>query len=236
MTIVFANHRITAFVTIIILSTVVLGISAYFAHIFLPNHVADITTFSLVVPSLNILVLVWSQPRIEAFWIFMLAVLWLSMGAWYDDLQGHTDCSSLTDSLRTVTNNGTVSSRAYCYETKVVEAFSWMNFALLAAYLVVLITLTGRSQVLGRPYAWQEPIIELPWFGEYPGYPGPYQYSDGYMPNGGYGQPMYVYPGMNMMGGGGGQMPYVVRQEPGQQIVIQPGMNGGMPIVQQMPA
>ncbi|EPQ54263.1 hypothetical protein GLOTRDRAFT_116829 [Gloeophyllum trabeum ATCC 11539] len=240
MTILFANRRTTGFVTVLILSAVVLGISAYFGHEFLPNHAADITIFSLVVSSLTILVLivllVWSQPRIEAFWLFVLAVLWLAMGAWYDDLQGHTDCSALTDALRTTTNTGTISSRAYCYETKVVEAFSWMTFILLAVYLIILIALTGRSQVLGRPYAWQEPIIELPWFGEYPGYPGPYQYSDGYAQNGqmmpGYGQPTYVYPGMM----GGGQMPYVIRQNPGESIVIQPGMNGGAPFVQQVQA
>ncbi|TFK49668.1 hypothetical protein OE88DRAFT_1646108 [Heliocybe sulcata] len=257
MTILFANRRTTGFVTILILSAVVLGISAYFAHVFLPNYAEDITIFSLVVSSLTILVFIVllvsrSQPRIEAFCVFVLAVLWLAMGAWYDDLQGHTDCSALTSSLQTTTNTGSISSRAYCYETKVVEAFSWMNFILrtplfspllrvltshppVAIYLAILIALTGRAQVLGRPYAWQEPIIELPWFGEYPGYPGPFQYSDGYQPNGGYGQPAYVYPGMNMMGGMGGQMPYVVRQEPGQQIVIQPGVNGGMPMVQQMP-
>ncbi len=39
-------------------------------------------------------------------------------------------------------------------------------------FLVLLITLANRSQVLGWPHIWREDIIDIPWFGQYPGYPG----------------------------------------------------------------
>ena len=53
-----------------------------------------------------------------------------------------------------------------------------MSFPLVTIFLIVLISRTTAAQALGRPYAWSEPIVELPWFGQYPGWPedevGPY--------------------------------------------------------------
>lgn len=104
-----------------------------------------------------------------------------------------------------------------------------------AIFLWILISLTTRAKALGRPFAWGEPIIELPWFGQWPGYPEGGQFPQGMM----YPQQQYGYPGMGMqpMGAYGPQMApgYVVQQTPGHSVVIQPGMNGQPPTVTQIP-
>jgi hypothetical protein len=98
----------------------------------------------------------------------------------------------------------------------------------------------------GYPYAWREPMIELPWYGEWPGYSGgpgsmyPTMQMPGGMMPGGYmpgtilTQPM---PGggpvstMPVMQDGG----YVVQQQPGYSMIITPGPNGQPPRIQQVP-
>ena len=111
-------------------------------------------------------------------------------------------------------------------------------------FIFILISLVTRAKALGRPFAWAEPIIELPWFGQWPGYP------EGVYPQGG-----MMYPGM-MQGMGmmpqamsgyaypaGQPMPYpagtatsgyVVQQNPGHSVVIQPGVNGQAPTITQI--
>ena len=98
--------------------------------------------------------------------------------------------------------------------------------------LVVVIYLTSKASQLGRPYAWREPMLELGWFGEFPGYPGyPGGSYPGMMPGA-----MMMQPGMGQpiqhMGPGGG---YVVQQSPGHSVVIQPGVRGEPPTVTQVP-
>ena len=161
----------------------------------------------------------------------------------------------------------TVSAKSYCYEMKVIEAFSWMtfvlrqssptppppltkkptnlppNFVTVAIFLWILITLTSRAKAFGRYGAWFEPIVELPWFGQYP---GPDQGGAGgayYSP----GRHNYAYPaGSPMMppygaAGVGGVQPqlvnggYVVPQAPGHSVVIQPSAHGGPPMITQVP-
>ena len=104
-----------------------------------------------------------------------------------------------------------------------------------AIFLWILISLTTRAKVLGRPYAWAEPIIELPWFGQWPGYPEGGQFPNGMYPPGQYGYPMMGVPSMG--GYAGSQMApgYVVQQNPGHSVVIQPGMNGQPPTITQVP-
>ena len=98
---------------------------------------------------------------------------------------------------------------------------------IVASFLWILITLTTRSQAFGRPFAWSEPVIELPWFNQVPGWPedagphpGHYAYPAGYAGGG----------VQQMMGGG-----YVVQQNPGHSVVIRPGVNGQAPTVTQVP-
>ena len=93
-------------------------------------------------------------------------------------------------------------------------------------FLIFVITLSVRSQALGWPNIWNEDIIDLPWFGEYPGYPGGPLYAQG--------------PQMGNLGPQvqGGQMVVngsVVQQQPGYSIVIWPGVNGEPPRIEQRP-
>ncbi|KAJ3542396.1 hypothetical protein NM688_g5976 [Phlebia brevispora] len=232
MTQLFTQMRNYAYgnaVIILLLSATVLGIAAYLGSIFLPNLQRDFTIFAIVVPSLTILALIagaqWSRPWQEGIVFFILGVLWLSMGAWDADIMGSTQCDSLGN-LRTPTKDGTISTKSWCYEMRVIEAFSWMLFALFVIFLWIIITLTTRAQAMGRVYAWSEPIFELPWFGQYPGMP------DGYYGGGrNYAYPAGVpymqgaYPGMANGG-------YVVAQQPGHAVVIQPGANGQSMVTQ----
>lgn len=42
----------------------------------------------------------------------------------------------------------------------------------VAIAFILTIALASKSKVLGHPDIWSEPIDNLPWFGELPGYPG----------------------------------------------------------------
>lgn len=136
-----------------------------------------------------------------------------------------------------------VSSKAFCYEAKTVEAVSWSIFILrpfrsshspliplmrdiVTFFLIFVITQANRSQVLGWPDIWSEDITDLPWFGEYPGYPGGPLYS--LVP-----QMESQVPPVQ-----GGQMVIngsVVQQHPGHSIVIWPGVNGEPARIEQRP-
>ncbi|KAJ7591025.1 hypothetical protein C8J56DRAFT_550500 [Mycena floridula] len=174
MTVRFANYRMFFFAIVFLLSAAVIGISAYFAAIFLPTYPSDFTIFSLVVGALTIFVFLllfveaWSQPRLEAIALFILGVLWLTMGAWSTDILGSGQCDVMTG--QTPTKHGHISTKQLCYERRVVQAFSWMLTALFSIALTILISLVGQAQRLGRPAIWYEPIRELGWFGEWPGY------------------------------------------------------------------
>jgi hypothetical protein len=111
------------------------------------------------------------------------------------------------------------------------------QYITVTLYLVFLITLTTRSVAMGRYEIWREDVRELPWFGQAPGYPGS-GYST-YSQYGNRGYPGSTYPGSTYPGSyaqypttyGGN----VVQQQPGHSLVIQPGINGGAPTVQQVP-
>ena len=99
----------------------------------------------------------------------------------------------------------------------------------VAIFFFILITLTTRSKTLGRVFAWREPIVELPWFGQWPGWPENTRYPGS--PGG------YAYPAGAPMAGSMtyGPSGYVVQQAPGHQVMIQPGVNGAPPTVTQVP-
>jgi hypothetical protein len=54
-----------------------------------------------------------------------------------------------------------VREREYCYEMKVIQAFSWMLFALFSFGFIILITLVNQAERFGRPDVWEGPIQEL---------------------------------------------------------------------------
>ena len=121
---------------------------------------------------------------------------------------------------------------------------------LVAIFFAIVINLASIAvQRGGRPYAWREPMLELPWYGEWPGYSGgsgsaypTVQMTDGNVIPGAYipggivgGQPMPMGGPINTMpvrGDGGG---YTVQQQPGYSMIITPGVNGQAPTIQQVP-
>ena len=148
---------------------------------------------------------------------------------------------------------------------RVIEAFSWVLFGvctyglslspknyrstghpntLVAVFFIIVVHLTSTTvERLGRPYAWREPMIELPWYGEWPGYSGgpgsmypTMHMAEGGMMPGVYHQgPMIGQAGpmstLPIMQNGG----YTVQQQPGYSMIITPGLNGQAPTVQQVP-
>ncbi|KAF8484294.1 hypothetical protein JB92DRAFT_3029854 [Gautieria morchelliformis] len=216
----FTLIRIWAYMAVIASSTVVLGLSANFASKFLPSLHRDFAIFSLVAPSFTIVVLILmllrSQPRLDVLLTFIMAVFWLTMGAWSVDIIGHVECFALGSQRMPIANGGTMSAQQYCREMKAIEAFSWANFVVLISAFLLLIVLTTRVQSLGRHHAWAQSISDLPWFGEmheaYDGQPYGYGYPQPYPPQAG----------------------YVVHQQPGHSVLIQQGQGGHAPNIQQV--
>jgi len=231
MTVLFRDLRAYGYFAVILLSAAVLGISAYFAAIFLPKLHHDFTIYSLVPPSWTIFILttllIASTPRADAIFLFISDILWLTLAAWSSDQLGSTQCDALGNA-RSGTKNGTISARSYCDLSKVVEAFSWATFCLLTLYFIFLVTLATRSMAMGRPHIWGEDIRELPWFGQAPGWPG-YGYVGYSSQSGrGYAGPYTQY----TTNGYGGN---VIQQQPGHSVLIQPGRNGMPASVQHVP-
>jgi len=232
MTVLFRDLRYYGYVVVILLSATVLGISAYFAAIFLPDLHHDFSIYALIPPSWTIFIftfiLISSTPRADAIFLFISDILWLALASWSSDTIGSTQCDALGKS-RTATKNGTMSARSYCDLSKVVEAFSWATFCLITLYFVFLLNLATRSVVMGRPYIWREDIRELPWFGQAPGYPGfGYASYSSQIGSRGYPGPYSQYPQYPTTGN-------VVQQQLGHSLVIQPGRSGMPATVQQVP-
>jgi hypothetical protein len=97
-------------------------------------------------------------------------------------------------------------------------------------FFIFVITLANKSQVLGWPDIWYDDISDLPWFGEYPGYPG---FS--YPPYTGAPQlqnpmPARVGAGAQLLGNGG-----AIQHQEGHSIIIWPSVNGEPPRIEQRP-
>ncbi|KAI0307330.1 hypothetical protein B0F90DRAFT_1687428 [Multifurca ochricompacta] len=235
MTVLFRNLRIFGYASVLLLSAAVLGIASYLASQFLPHIRFAFTTYSLVAPSFTIVVLIillfWSRPWIDAIFLLISTISWLALAAWVRDINGPAECHTLGSS-RTHTAHGTISSQSFCYLSKVLEGLSWSIFILLMFFLIFVIALANRSQILGRPHIWNEDVINLPWFGQYPGYSGlplyplnPDDLSQAVHP-----APTIYEAPPQIIGNGG-----VIQQQPGHSIIIWPGINGEPPRIEQRP-
>ncbi|KAF8812422.1 hypothetical protein BYT27DRAFT_7182858 [Phlegmacium glaucopus] len=226
MTVRFVNYRLGFYIGVFILSAVVLGLVANFTSIFFPKIHRDFIIFALIAPAFTIfaflLTLQWAQPQTEAIALTLLSIIWLTMGAWSTDIIGNVQCDAL-GGQRTPAKSGDTNAQAFCYEMKVVQAFSWALFIGCILALYVIFQLVDQAQRVGRYHIWSEPIRELPWFGEMPGYYNTLGMGGGPMP----------YPGSAISPGYG--YPYnMPMAAPGHSIVIQPGMNGAPPTVTQV--
>ncbi|KAF9485342.1 hypothetical protein BDN70DRAFT_871368 [Pholiota conissans] len=227
MTVRFGNNRLGFYLAVFLLSGTVLGLAANFASIFLPGLHSNFIIFALIVPSATIfaflLTLQWATPYTEAILMFLLGVFWLAMGAWSTDVIGPLQCDTLGGQKIPAKNGGQTNFQSYCYEMKVIQAFSWALFIMFVLALWILFQLVAQAERFGRYRIWNEPIRELPWFGEMPGYyntntqGGPMM---GYPPSG------YAAPGF----------PYgYPHPAPGHSLMIQPGVNGAPPTITQIP-
>ena len=117
------------------------------------------------------------------------------------------------------------------------------SIILVAIFFFIVVDLTSTAvQRGGRPYAWREPMIELPWYGEWPGYSGgpgslypTMHMAEGGMIPGAYhpGAMIAPQPGLTLpvMQNGG----YVAQQQHGHSMIITPGLNGQAPTIQHIP-
>jgi len=257
MTYLFTNIRLGLYAFQAVLAGTVLGLSGYFASIFLPHMYKEYTIYSVVVSSLTVLLIISFltlthifSPRGEVILLFILSILWLTLAAWTVDRRDfigpNSDCESWGDKrITTNTGNKTISAFEYCNEMRVIEAFSWVLFGVFTIFFLIVANLTSIAvERGGRPYAWREPMIELPWYGEWPGYSGGpgSMYPTMQMPGGGVIPGTYI-PGTVLAQPGGPvtTMPvmqdggYVVQQQHGYSMIITPGMNGQAPMIQQVP-
>lgn len=237
MTVAFGNRRLGLYIALFLLSATVLGLSAHLASQFLPDYYKSYLIFALVVTSWTIFILAvaiqWSQPRMEAGILIHLAILWVTLGAWTNDVIGPTQCDAL-GGTRIPTKSGTMSQKQWCEEEKVIQAFSWTIFCFLVIAFIILLQLTSQAKKFGRYNIWQEPIRELGWFGEMPGY-----YNQGQTPPPMSHMAQSGYPGYpaspGYFNGAGPGMPQYIQQQPGHAIVVQPGINGAPPTITSQP-
>jgi len=226
MTVRFVNHRLGFCVATFALSGVILGLAAHFATIFLPGYHHDFIIFSLIVPSLTILIFLlqiqWAQPQTEIVTLPILTILWLTEASWATDIIGWIQCDSLNG--QTIpTAKGRTGFQSYCYEMKVIQAISWAQFCAFIIAFIVFVKLVNQAQRFGNWQIWTAPIQDMPWFGEgagnmsYAGHGMGYPQSAGMYPQ----SPGMYYPGP--------------MTQPGNSIIIQPGINGAPPTVTQIP-
>ncbi|GJE88523.1 MARVEL domain-containing protein [Phanerochaete sordida] len=269
MTQLFREMRMTGHTVVFFLGAGVLGLAAYLASVLKSSDlhhsfvVLVVVTASLTVAAFLLLYVPelvrgaegpshefgygertsWSRPVYELPLLFIFAVLWLASASWSADILGNIQCDAIPKSQRIPTKSGSISAKAWCYEMRIIEALSWIQFALFAIFVWILITLTSRAKAFGRYGAWWEPIVELPWFGQYPGYPmgeegsprsGRYRYA--YPASSARGSwaapPSWPYESQPQMVGGA----QVIPQQPGHAVVIRPSHGGRPAVIEQVPA
>lgn len=165
MTSNYNRFRLALFVVGFVAACIVLGISINLANYFLPTGLHDFLIFSIVASAFTIIVLIIlaqrSQPWIDAIALLILAVLWVAMGAYSQDIIGHQLCYSMRGQTMPAKNNTTFSAESYCRQMKTILAFSWTNFAFLTVGLIFLFQRVSEMQEKYGPDAWRESSSEV---------------------------------------------------------------------------
>ncbi|KAB5595591.1 hypothetical protein CTheo_1052 [Ceratobasidium theobromae] len=178
---------------------VVLGICANLTTHFLPTGLrSPLKVASTLTIVAFILLALRSQPRIDAVVLFVLTVLWLTMGAYSQDVIGHQFCYALKGQNIPAKNNTTFSAENYCRQMKTVLAFSWANFVFLSLSLIGLLTLVIKIYARGDQDIWANSMSDVTIFTEKPDIKplGPQEYPMG-STSGRSGQTYVYYPGHN---------------------------------------
>jgi len=157
------TFRLVTFVTTILLSVIVMSLSADL--VYAPDYY-KFSAIALAISLLTILTVtpmfivdkhregsIFSYASVEIIWLTILWILWLTSGAyaaWTEDgfLREYTEEATCHYYGRF----GAKNSR-YCHETKAVIGFSFILWILLMAYTVTLLVLTLRAKERGHP-AW----------------------------------------------------------------------------------
>jgi len=149
----FKQGRLTLFGIIFVCAAVVLGITVNLSTQLLDTGLHDFLIFGIVVSALTIIVFIHltyqSHPRVDAAIVFVLAVLWLTMGAYATDIIGHQLCFALKGQTIPA-KNGTISAEGYCRQMKTVQAFSWANFVFLTLGFIWLLKYLSEMDERGE--------------------------------------------------------------------------------------
>ncbi|KAF8743217.1 Ubiquitin-conjugating enzyme E2, partial [Rhizoctonia solani] len=168
----FNTLRFRAFAAVFIGSIVVLALSAYLASVLFSTDIHDFLIFSLVVSVASLVIILAlsqrSQPRTEAWVLFILAVLWLTMGAYSQDVIGYQRCYAMRGQTVPTSNNATMSAERYCRQMKSILAFSWAIFVLLTIWWIILLFVVNKLYASGDHDIWTGPMSDVMMPGEDP--------------------------------------------------------------------
>ncbi|CAE6454247.1 unnamed protein product [Rhizoctonia solani] len=235
----FNKLRLCLFAVVFVGASIVLGICGYLTSRLASTGIHDFLIFSLVISAFTIVVVVLlalrSQPRIDAIVLFILVALWLTMGAYSQDIIGHQFCYALRGQTIPA-RNGTMSAENYCRRMKVsfipahhtcpdkmclktVLAFSWAIFVFLALWLVGLLILVIKIYARGNRDIWGNSMSDVTLFTESPinkpEYPPMAPATNlPTMP----GQTFVYYPNTSAA-----LQPQVIQQQPGHSVIIRNG-------------
>ncbi|KAF8759895.1 Ubiquitin-conjugating enzyme E2 [Rhizoctonia solani] len=185
----FNTLRFRVFAAVFVGSIVVLALSAYLASVLFSTDIHDFLIFSLVVSVASLVIILAlsqrSQPRIEAWVLFIIAVLWLTMGAYSQDVIGYQRCYAMRGQTVPTSNNATsmyfsptflndlnlallVSAESYCRQMKSTLAFSWAIFVLLTIWWIILLFVVDKLYASGDHDIWTGPMSDVMMPGEDP--------------------------------------------------------------------
>jgi len=138
--------RIVAFASTLLLSVVVLGLTAHFTsttNTYLQStfnfSALSLASASITIVSLPVMLIVdfmrtgafTSMVVVELVWIFVVWVLWLSTAAdtaWFASLEFVSSCNYINKIVSTA-----------CREVQAIEAFSFLIWIILMAYTITLL-------------------------------------------------------------------------------------------------
>jgi len=220
MTAFFRSLRSVALFASFSFAAIVLVLSANLASHFLPLH-RDFLIFALVSSAgtmvFIVVMVLRSTPAFELFMLFVFASMWCGMGGFSTDVIGPMECDALIG--RVPAKNGlTYSASSYCRQMKVIQSFSWAEFALFTIFFLIILNISLSASARGYKEVWNASISDLGWYGEETG--ARTLLGAGYDPAVRSGV-SYTYPNVTSFGGS-----QPVYQLPGHSVVITRGPNG----------